>query len=65
MKKPSKAILRMPLHKRAEIALKAAVAKALDENARLGIPNYVWRDGRVVELPLEEALIGRATLPSK
>ena len=55
----------MPLHKRAEIALKAAVAKALDENARLGIPNYVWRDGRVVELPLEEALIGRATLPSK
>jgi len=52
--KPSKAVLRLPLHKRAEIAFKIAVAKAIDEHARLGVPVYVWRDGRVVELPPDE-----------
>lgn len=55
MSKPSKAILRLPLHKRAEIAFKIAVAKAIDEHARLGVPVYIWRDGKVVELSLEEA----------
>ncbi len=54
MKKPSKAVLRLPLHKRAEIAFKIAVAKAIDEHARLGLPIYVWRDGRVIELPPDE-----------
>jgi hypothetical protein len=56
MKKPSKAILRLPLHKRAEIAFKIAVAKAIDEHARLGLPVYIWRDGRVVELAPDVAL---------
>jgi hypothetical protein len=55
MKKPSTAVLRLPLHKRAEIAFRIAVAKAIDEHARLGLPVYVWRDGRVVELPPDEA----------
>jgi hypothetical protein len=54
MSKPSKAVLRLSLSKRAEIAFKIAVAKAIDEHARLGLPVYVWRDGRVVELPPEE-----------
>jgi len=54
MNKPSKAVLRLPLEKRAEIAFKIAVAKAIDEHARLGLPIYVWRDGRVVELPQDE-----------
>jgi hypothetical protein len=54
MKKPSKAVLRLPLHKRAEIAFKIAVAKAIDEHARLGLPVYVWRDGRVVALSPDE-----------
>ena len=44
----------MPLEKRAEIAFKIAVAKAIDEHARLGLPIYIWRDGRVVELSPEE-----------
>jgi hypothetical protein len=55
MSKPSKTVLRLPLEKRAEIAFKVAVAKAIDEHARLGLPVYVWRDGRVVELPPDEA----------
>jgi hypothetical protein len=50
MSKPSKAVLRLPIEKRAEIAFKIAVAKAIDEHARLGLPVYIWRDGRVVEL---------------
>jgi hypothetical protein len=55
MSKPSKAVLRLPLEKRAEIAFKMAVAKAIDEHARLGLPVYVWRDGGVVELSPDEA----------
>lgn len=55
MSKPSKAVLQLPLEKRAEIAFKTAVAKAIDEHARLGLPVYIWRDGRVVELPPDEA----------
>jgi hypothetical protein len=55
MSKPSKAVLRLPLAKRAEIAFKIAVAKAIDEHARLGLPVYVWRDGGVVELSPDEA----------
>lgn len=54
MRKPSKAVLRLPLEKRAEIAFKIAVAKAIDEHARLGLPVYVWRDGRVVGLSPDE-----------
>jgi len=55
MSQPSKAVLRLPLHKRAEIAFKIAVAKAIDEHARLGLPIYVWRGGRVVELSPDKA----------
>lgn len=54
MSKPSKQVLSLPLEKRAEIAFKAAVAKAIDENARLGVPVYVGRDGKVIELSSDE-----------
>jgi hypothetical protein len=54
MSKPSKAVLRLPLEKRAEIAFKIAVAKAIDEHARLGLPIYIWRERRVVELLPDE-----------
>jgi hypothetical protein len=55
MNKPSKAILRLPLEKRAEIAFKIAVAKAIDEHARLGLPIYIWRDGKIVAVSAEQA----------
>ena len=55
MKKPSRGVLRLPLEKRAEIAFKVAVAKAIEEHARLGLPVYVWRNGRVVKLSPREA----------
>lgn len=54
MKKPSKSAKLSPLEKDAETAFKIAVAKAIDEHARLGFPIYVWRDGQVVELSPDE-----------
>jgi hypothetical protein len=54
MSKPSKHVLRLPLEKRAEIAFKAAVAEAIDEHARLGLPIFIGRDGKVVELSADE-----------
>jgi hypothetical protein len=54
MSKPSKHILRLPLEKRAEIAFKAAVARAIDEHARLGLPVYIGRNGKVVELSADD-----------
>jgi hypothetical protein len=56
MSKPSKDVLRLPLEKRAEIAFKVAVAKAIDEHARLGLPIYIWREGKVVELSPKDVL---------
>ena len=55
MRKPPTDMLRLPLEKRAEIAFKIAVAKAIDEHARLGLPIYIWRNGRVVELSPKKA----------
>lgn len=50
MSKPSKDVMRLPIEQRAEIAFKAAVAKAINEHARLGLPVYIWRNKRVVRL---------------
>lgn len=50
----SKAILDLPLSVRAEMALREAVREALEENVRLGMPAYIWRDGKVVAVPPEE-----------
>jgi len=50
MSKPSREVLQLPIEKRAEIAFKVAVAKAIDEHARLGLPIYIWRNSRVVKL---------------
>lgn len=47
-------VFELPLEERAEMALKAAVEKVIDEHAREALPIYVWRDGRVVEMSLEE-----------
>jgi len=51
MRKLPRNILDLPLEKRAEMALKAAVRKAIAEHARQGRPIYVWRSGKVVQVP--------------
>jgi hypothetical protein len=54
MSRVPKSVLRLPLEKRAEIAFKKAVEEVVDEHARLGLPLYIWRDGKVVGLSAQE-----------
>ncbi len=54
MNRVPKSVLRLPLEKRAEIAFKEAVEEVIDEHARLGLPLYIWRDGKVVGLSAQE-----------
>ena len=54
MIKPPPNVLELPLEVRAEMALKAAVEKVIIEHARTGLPLYIWRDGQVVEMSLDE-----------
>jgi len=54
MRRVPKNILRLPLEKRAEMAFREAVDEVIDEHARLGLPIYIGRDGRVVELSPDE-----------
>jgi len=55
-------ILELPLDVRAEMAFKEAVEDAVIESARLGLPMYVWRDGRVVARSPEELRVEAARL---
>ena len=50
MKEPPPNVLELPLEVRAEMAMNAAVGKAIEERARLALPIYIWRDGKVVEI---------------
>jgi len=54
MIKPPPNVLDLPLHERAEMALKAAVEKLIVENARLGRSIHIERNGEVVEVSGEE-----------
>ncbi|HUY15090.1 MAG TPA: hypothetical protein VMX16_15905 [Terriglobia bacterium] len=54
MREPPPNVLELPLEVRAEMAMKAAVEKVIEEHARLGFPIFIWRDGKVVEIPAEE-----------
>lgn len=40
----------LPLEERAFLALRVAVRKAIRERLRAGLPVYVWKDGKVVDL---------------
>ena len=56
-------VLELPIAERGLMALKGAVEKVIEEHARQGLPIYLWRDGRVVEVPSDE-LRAQATLLS-
>jgi len=58
-------VLDLPLEERAEMALKAAVEKVIVEHARQGFPVYIWRHGRVVEVPADQLLAESLRLHSK
>ncbi len=44
----------IPLAYRAEEAFRRAVAEAIAEHKRNGIPIAVWRDGKVVRIPPDQ-----------
>jgi hypothetical protein len=54
MRKPPPNVLGLPLIDRAFMALKAAVEKVMEDHARNGVPIYIWRDGKVVDISAEE-----------
>jgi hypothetical protein len=54
MTKPSKDLLKLPLEVRAEMAMKAAFEKVVEEHIRSGRPMHIWRDGKVVEVSPQE-----------
>jgi hypothetical protein len=54
MTKPPPNVLELPLEQRAEMAFKAAVEEVIVAHARQGLPIYIWREGKVVELSPEE-----------
>lgn len=57
-----KSILRLPLEQRAAIAFREAVNEVIDEHARLDMPIYIGRDGKVVEVSADEVLeLSRST----
>jgi len=65
MIKPSANVLDLPLEQRAEMALKAAIEKLIVEHARQGLPIYIGRSGRVVEVSQEELVAESARLQSE
>jgi hypothetical protein len=54
MREPPPNVLELPLHVRAEMALRAAVENAMEEHARAGHPMFVWENDKVVELAPRE-----------
>ena len=52
------------LTQKAMQALTEAVAKAVEDHRRHGIPLAVWRDGRAVSIPATEAAVLRETPPA-
>ncbi len=65
MTKPPPNVLELPLEQRAEMALKVAVERVIVEHARQGLPIYIWRDGKVVEVPPEELRAESARLQAE
>jgi len=55
----------VPLAYRAEKALKRAVAKAIAEHRRNGVPIAIWRDGKIVRVPPDEIEIRESIIEYK
>ncbi len=65
MTKPPANVLELPMEQRAEMAFKAAAEEVIVEHARQGLPIYIWRDGKVVELSPEELRAEAARLQAE
>ncbi len=47
-------LFELPLSTRAKMALEDAVEKVIDEHIRRNLPIYIWREGKVAEIPPHE-----------
>ncbi len=65
MTKPPPNVLELPMEERALMALRAAVEKLIVEHARSGAPFYIWRDGKVISMPVEEVRAEAARLQAE
>jgi len=54
MRKTNENVLELSLEDRAEIALKEAVRKLKIDHAWHGLPLYILRDGKIVEISAEQ-----------
>ena len=62
MKRTHRSTQRLPMEKRAELALREAVRDVIAEHARLGLPLYIGRNGKVVKLsPSKVRSLSKAT----
>ncbi len=43
-------VLDLPLEVRAEMAMKEAIEKVIEEHIRLNLPIYIWRGGKVFDV---------------
>jgi hypothetical protein len=60
--RPSPEILKLPLEVRAEMAMKAAFEKVVEEHIRSGRPIHIWRDGKVVAVSAQELQAQSSTI---
>jgi len=54
---------KLPLARKAMLAMQTAVSKAIEEQQRLGLAIPVWRDGKVVLLRQDMAAVVRERGP--
>ena len=54
MMKKKKKLRDIPIEIRAERALREAVANAITEHKRAGVPITIWQDGKVVQIPPDQ-----------
>ena len=54
MMKKKKKLWDIPIEIRAESALREAVANAITEHKRAGVPITIWHDGKVVQIPPDQ-----------
>lgn len=47
-------ILELPIEVRAQMAMKDAVEKVIEDHIRSGRPIHIWQDGKVVEISADE-----------
>ena len=54
MMKKKKKLWDIPIEIRAESALREAVANAITEHKRAGLPITIWHEGKVVQIPPDQ-----------